>query len=1086
MPGIFRYVFRSLRFYKMPVLNQILIIILLSAVITGSLLTGSSVRSSLKRSSAVRLGNTGILISSGLRYFDGEVINRMRTDAGIECTGIVELSGYCQALNSQKGAYKTHIFGIRNDFFKFNGCESSNIKPGEVGINKKLADYLGLKPGDDLILRFKTISDIPADAPFASSKESDHSLVLKIGIVLQPVCSGNFSLSINQITPMNVFMNISDLQKISNGHSKLNRILIKNNRDLSVNSVSQSFKKILSPADIGLKIRMVNKTGQGEIISDRIFIDEMTVDQIRDLLPSAAPVITYLGNSFTAGQNSTPYSFISALPSSLYSEIPKGNGIVINTWMAEDLDVKIGDSLKISWYSPDSLKNLQERDKWFNITEIVEFSGVWSDSLLMPEFPGISGAESCSDWDAGIPVKLKQIRKKDEDYWNKFRGTPKAFISYEAGKQIWGNNFGTATSMRFPAGLTTEEIDEKLSGSLDPAKSGFIITNLSEDSVKAANESVDFGTLFLSLGFFLILASVILLSFAVSSYFDTKIEQIRTLFNLGFKTGWIKKTLFAESCVIASIGSLAGAIAGYLINIVITRALNTVWSGATQTDTLLASFNSFSVLTGFVVTMLVILSLMHVKINRYIKMLNTKEKEIVKIFSMKSNLLLFYISASVTISLFALSLLNKENELALSFGSGMMLLITLVLLWRQYFVARGNYVKGQINRMSLSELYYSSHPGHAVTPVLFIAAGIFAVFITGANKMNFNEETTRRSDGTGGYLLWCENSIPVKEDLNSKSGRNIYGLDGKEFAMMNIVQMKRTSGDDASCLNLNHVTSPPLLGTDPEDFIKKGSFSFSDAIKKNNLNNPWQFLNDNSGNHIIYGIADQTVLKWGLKIKTGDTLIMRAENGQPLKIIIAAGLRSSVFQGHVLIGLENFTKYYPSVSGNSVFLIDGERQLTDMYKVTLNDRFNNNGISIEKTTERLASFNEVTNTYLSVFGVFGAFGMITGIAGLGFVLLRNYNLRKREFALMLAIGFPFRAIKKMILSEQIKILFAGITSGVLSALVATLPSIQRSSEVPWILLSVMILSIAATGLTALLLSVRSITVNSLTVCLKKE
>ena len=46
----------------------------------------------------------------------------------------------------------------------------------------------------------------------------------------------------------------------------------------------------------------------------------------------------------------------------------------------------------------------------------------------------------------------------------------------------------------------------------------------------------------------------------------------------------------------------------------------------------------------------------------------------------------------------------------------------------------------------------------------------------------------------------------------------------------------------------------------------------------------------------------------------------------------------------------------------------------------------NYGVNIEKTTDRLASFYEVTNTYLSVFGVFGALGMIIGIAGLGFVL----------------------------------------------------------------------------------------------------
>ena len=77
--------------------------------------------------------------------------------------------------------------------------------------------------------------------------------------------------------------------------------------------------------------------------------------------------------------------------------------------------------------------------------------GIWGDSLLMPDFPGISGSESCSEWDAGVPVKLNEIRQKDEEYWNKFRGTPKAFINYDKGIELWGNNFGPATAIRFPA-----------------------------------------------------------------------------------------------------------------------------------------------------------------------------------------------------------------------------------------------------------------------------------------------------------------------------------------------------------------------------------------------------------------------------------------------------------------------------------------------------------------------------------------------------------------------------------------------------------------------------------------------------------
>ena len=97
----------------------------------------------------------------------------------------------------------------------------------------------------------------------------------------------------------------------------------------------------------------------------------------------------------------------------------------------------------------------------------------------------------------------------------------------------------------------------------------------------------------------------------------------------------------------------------------------------------------------------------------------------------------------------------------------------------------------------------------------------------------------------------------------------------------------------------------------------------------------------------------------------------------------------------------------------------------------------NYGMNIEKTTDRLASFYEVTNTYLSVFGVFGALGMISGIAGLGFVLLRNYNQRKQEFALMLATGFHIKKIRQNDSSEQVLILFAGVSSGIISALVAT-------------------------------------------------
>jgi putative ABC transport system permease protein len=1085
--GIFKLVIRTIRFYKKPVLYQVLIIALLSAVITGSLLTGSSVRSSLKRSATERLGNTGIFISSGTRYFDVSLAKRMQDSLRINCAGILELNGYCQNLSTQKEAFKTNFFAVNHDFFSFQGYDSLKIKQGEIAVNKRLADYLQLKPGDDLAIHFSEITDIPASAPFSPGKEVSTSIVLKVGIILDPVETGNFSLSISQITPMNIFVNLSDIESNSVNSLKINRLLLDERSRYSISKISEILRQSLLPADIGIRIRKVKKTDQYELISDRIFIDDAITEDIRKLIPSSAPVLTYLGNRFIVGNRSTPYSFVSALPSSLYPEICTGNRIIINSWMADDLKAKQGDTLKMYWYSPDSLNKLIERNQEFIIDRVVAMDGIWSDSLLMPDFPGISGSESCSDWDAGIPIRMNEIRPKDEDYWNKYRGTPKAFINYEKGKELWGNNFGPATAIRFQTGVTGKEIASKLNGSLDPAETGFTITDIADESIKAADQSVDFGTLFLSLGFFLIVASIVLLSFAVSSYFDSKREHLHTYFALGFKSGWIKKLLFAETGIIALSGTFAGAFAGVLVNMLITKALNSVWKGAVQTDTLNAFFNIVPIITGFVVTLVTMAIFMLTKINRYLKMLNRKEKVIHKMPSRKLNFIFLFISLLLTAVFYLLSLIYKGQELSYYFASGTFLLVTMVFFWRQFFIGnstlKDNYIK---RKKGLSRLYYSHYPSHAVTPILFIAAGIFAVFITGANRMNFNDKYLQRSSGTGGYLLWCETALPLKEDLNSASGRNTAGFDTEQLSGLSFVQARVSSGNDASCLNLNHIMSPPLMGIDPSDFIKKGSFSFANEISDKRIKDSWSFLNISSDQNIIYGIADQTVLEWGLKRKTGDTLILRAENGQPLRVIIAAGLQTSVFQGYVLIGMKNFMKYYPSVSGSTVMLADGDPALIDVYKNTLAERFGNSGIDIEKTTDRLAAFYEVTNTYLSVFGVFGVFGMITGIAGLGFVLLRNYNQRKREFALMLATGFPFKSIRRMILSEQVIILLAGVSSGIISAIVATLPSIRGRADLPWMFLAGMVIAITLTGLITLFLSVRSISGESLTVSLRKE
>jgi ABC-type antimicrobial peptide transport system permease subunit len=112
--------------------------------------------------------------------------------------------------------------------------------------------------------------------------------------------------------------------------------------------------------------------------------------------------------------------------------------------------------------------------------------------------------------------------------------------------------------------------------------------------------------------------------------------------------------------------------------------------------------------------------------------------------------------------------------------------------------------------------------------------------------------------------------------------------------------------------------------------------------------------------------------------------------------------------------------------------------------------------------------------------------MVLGIAGLGFILLRNYNQRKREFAVMIATGYSISGLRIMMFRDQVLILSAGIFTGTISAITATLPSLKSSSSIPWVFLIIMIISVFLTGLLTLALSVRTVKNDSLISALRKE
>jgi ABC-type antimicrobial peptide transport system permease subunit len=173
----------------------------------------------------------------------------------------------------------------------------------------------------------------------------------------------------------------------------------------------------------------------------------------------------------------------------------------------------------------------------------------------------------------------------------------------------------------------------------------------------------------------------------------------------------------------------------------------------------------------------------------------------------------------------------------------------------------------------------------------------------------------------------------------------------------------------------------------------------------------------------------------------GDTLVYKDEMGQEMQLKIIGGLANSIFQGNVLIDDKIFLKHFPSSSGSHVFLVDGDFQQREVQAEVIERAFRNDGLEIEFTGDRLAKFNQVENTYLSIFMLLGGLAMILGTFGLGIVLVRNIMDRSAEIGILRAIGYRKNAILNIITLEHMVLLIIGTLTGAFSAFLAIIPSL---------------------------------------------
>ncbi len=1051
---ILKFIIQSIRFYRRQHLAVFLGTLISTAVLTGALIVGDSVRMSLNKLVDFRLGSTRFALQSGDRFVRSALASEIGAKLNIATASLLMVKGVAINPETEERVNRIQVAGVDSSFWNLSDLSMPAISSDEAIISENISQKLNIKAGDEFLLRVEKISIIPLNAPFSQDVDPSVAIRLKVKAIANDGSMGRFSLKNNQSAPYNVFISKKMLAKKLDLEGKSNVILVADNPDktLTAEDLNKSFREVFQLEDASIKIRELSEPNRYEVLSDRIFIDEPIAKTILSLSIPHETALTYLVNSITYKGNETPYSFVSAVSSPTVDENLKDDEIVVNDWVVKDLGVKVGDSVLLKYYVIGPLRTIKEVGKSFFIKGTVPTQSKLINSSLMPLFPGLADAGSCHDWETGVPISLDRIRDKDEKYWNDFKGTPKALISMNAGLSLWGNKFGSYTSIRFDKGkITREKLARAILKSINPQDIGLSFIPVYSQGLNAANNSVDFGSLFLSLSFFVIAAAILLTVLMYSLNTESRKEEIGILSGLGFGQKLIVKIRFGESILVVLFGCIVGSIAGILYNYGLVWGLNSIWQGAVHTSSLEVFIRPKTLMigafSGFVVALLSIYIVTRRKLKQPISALIKggfdSPLRIAREYLGLSKLI-GIVSIGGAIAIVIVSLLSKGEvnaEMFLSAG-GLFLLGCIALLNWYLRIIRDRVHTSPLSFVQLALKNTGRNKNRSLTTIVLLALGMFSIIITGANRKTFYGVENLRQSGTGGFLYWAETTLPIQYNLNTPDGKAKLGLENEEVLKgVDFVQIHSLEGDDASCLNLNQVQRPRILGIKPEAFDRRHAFTFvsySDGVSKENT---WQELKKRYGDDIIPAIADQTVITWGLKKSVGDTLVYLNEFGKRIKLLLIAGLDNSIFQGNLLIADSLFIQNFPSTSGSRIMLVDAPSANQEQLAQLLNASLTDYGIELTPTTTRLAEFNSVENTYLTVFMVLSGLGVIIGTFGLGVVLLRNMLERKSEIALMMAIGYRKNQIFRLIFIENLFLLVVGILCGIASALIGILPSI---------------------------------------------
>jgi len=1098
---VWRLLARNLLYYWRTGLMVALGVAIATAVITGSLIVGDSVRGSLRDTALARLGAIDLAVTAP-HLFREALGDEFRTAAHMRRTvAVYQTRGAVTAATSEAVAPRVNVYGVTTDFFTLFASQSSPSLTGrQVAINNALARDLLLVPGDMLLVSVNRETGAPADSLFAQRKRAMtvRTLRVRISAVMPDHGVGGFGLFAASQTPRNLFCDLHWLQEQLGIRGRVNALLCVTAHGVSTGLQVEdaALTQVSQLPDAGLQLLPNTAQGYFSVQSDSMLLTAATASRAvaaaRAQHLHAAQTSMYLATSMqkiadpharlayaliAGSEPLAPYAFSAGDGKPL-----DDHGIWLNQWAATDLGASVGEQVEVQYLIPAWDGIYRSGSARYVVRGIVRLTGAATDRGLAPAITGITDARSVSDWQPPFPIDLRRITPRDDAYWSQYRTAPKAYLSLNSLRALWasgpqGEKADWLTSVRVAVPVaqkmatTMSRFAAQLRQALPPRQAGLTIVPVRRLALTAAKGSTDFSALFLSLGFFIIAAALALAIMMMRLLIDRRAAEVGILLACGMTTRWIARLLLGEGTVLAFFGALAGAPLGFVYGWGIVRALTTWWTGALADTPLWFHWTGASLGIGGGVGCGVGIiaawwSLRALRQRRILSLLagwqavgvigEVDEGKVGRRLGHRGRILAWSVGCFTLLAALALALAGGRHAVSPTtafFGAGTAMLGTaLTGAWLLLTTALSRrFATPSFLRLAMRNA--AANRGRSLLIFGLLACASFLIITVAANTRDFSRvDPTDRRSGTGGFSLLATSSLPILYDFGTRSGRANLGFSPEDeaiFAGVDVMPFLVSPGDDVSCLNLAATPTPRILGVPPA-MIARGGFTVQTAMKLEHTS-PWKWLDISIAEGEIPAFGDADTVMWSLNSGLGEKLLVPGADGRSRTLRFVGLLNTSVLAGNLLVGQAQFAQMYPGIHAPRVFLLSTpparERAVAEVLRRILGDQ----GLEVRGTREVLNDYARVQNTYLATFLALGGLGIFLGTLGLVVVVLRNALERRKEFALLLAIGFTRGEISRLLLLENISLLLFGQICGAIAALLAVAPQLVTSgATVPWV------------------------------------